>query len=81
MKTYAQMIEFIVYAPYDRFRYNEWPAVLAIAEAYGIPQETVFADVKAVKEIRDTAKKAAQKEARRTEHEARRRANLTKKAE
>jgi hypothetical protein len=78
MKTYAQMIEFIVYAPYDRFRYNEWPAVLAIAEAYGIPQETVFADVKAVKEIREKAKKAAQKEARRIEHEERRRGKFNK---
>lgn len=82
MKSYHEMIQFIVdQVDLGKIRYYEWPAVIAIAEAYGIPQETVFGDVKFEKEFREQAKKEQRKAESRTRNEQRRLANLAKDVE
>lgn len=82
MKSYREMIQFIVdQVDLGKLRYYEWPAVIAIAEAYGIPQETVFSDVKFEKELREQAKKEQRKVASRASNEQRRLANLAKDVE
>lgn len=81
MKSYHEMIQFIVdQVDYGKMRYYEWPAVIAIAEAYGIPQDTVFNDVSFEKEFREQAKKKNRKAEQQASNEARRLANLAKKA-
>lgn len=82
MKTYHEMIQFIVdQVDLGKLRYYEWPAVIAIAEAYGIPQDTVFSDVQFEKELREKAKKEQRKALSRASNEQRRLANLTKNVE
>ncbi len=79
MKTYHEMIQFIVdQVDNGRLRYYEWPAVMAIAEAYGIVQETVFNDVQFEKQFREQAKKAQRQAQSRASNEQRRLANLAK---
>lgn len=79
MKSYHEMIQFIVdQVDHGKLRYYEWPAVIAISEAYGIPQETVFGDVKFEKDFREQAKKARRKAESRASNEQRRLANLAK---
>ena len=76
------MVQFIVdQVDLGKLRYYEWPAVIAIAEAYGIPQETVFGDVKFEKEFREQAKKEQRKAESRASNEQRRLANLAKDVE
>ena len=59
MKSYHEMIQWVVdQVDHGKLRYYEWPAILAITEAYGIPQDIVFDDVKFEKEFREQAKKA-----------------------
>jgi hypothetical protein len=73
------MIQFIVdQVDNGKMRYYEWPAVLTIAEAYGIPQETVFNDIKFEKEFREQARKEARKVASRESNEQRRLANIAR---
>lgn len=80
MKSYHEMIQFIVdQVDYGKLRYHEWAAVLAVAEAYGIPDETVFNDVQSEKEVREQAKKAQRKAESRASNEARCLANLARK--
>ena len=82
MKSYHEMIQFITdQVDSGKLRYYEWPAVIAIAEAYGIPQETVFSDVKFEKEFREKAKKEQRKALNRASNEQRRLANLAKDVE
>lgn len=80
MKIYEEMVQFIVDQSTNRLRYNEWPAVIAIAEAYGIPEVTVFADIKFEKDLREKARKEAKRETDCASNEQRRLANLAKKA-
>lgn len=80
MKTYHEMIQFIVDQSNDRLRYNTWPAVIAISEAYGIPERIVLNDVNFEKEFREKACKEARLVAHRASNEERRLANLAKKA-
>ena len=53
MKTYEEMIQWLVDNAEDRLRYYEWPAIMAISEMYGIPHQTVFNDVKFEKDLRE----------------------------
>lgn len=77
MKSYHEMIQFIVdQVDNGILRYYEWPVVIAIAEAYGIPQDTVFNDIKFEKEFREKAKKEQRKALNRASNEQRRLANL-----
>lgn len=77
MKSYHEMVKFIVdQVDLGKLRYYEWPAVIAIAEAYGIPQDTVFNDIKFEKEFREKAKKEQRKALNRASNEQRRLANL-----
>ena len=77
MKSYHEMVQFIVdQVDLGKLRYYEWPAVIAIAEAYGIPQDTVFSDVQFEKELRERAKKEQRKAESRSSNEQRRLANL-----
>jgi hypothetical protein len=79
MKSYHEMIQFIVnQVDNGTLRYYEWPAVIAIAEAYSIPQETVFTDIKSEKEFREKARKEARKVASRASNEQRRLANIAR---
>lgn len=79
MRTYSEMIQFIAVQAEDRLRYFEWPAVIALAEAYGVDQDTVRNDIKVVTELREAARKSARKERHRASNEERRLANLEKK--
>jgi hypothetical protein len=79
MKSYHEMIQFIVdQVDNGKLRYYEWPAVIAIAEAYEIPQETVSTDILFEKEWRGKAKKERRKAESRASNEERRLANLAK---
>lgn len=79
MKSYHEMIQFIVdQVDNGKLRYYEWPAVIAVAEAYSIPQETVFNDIKFEKEFREQARKEARKVASRASNEQRRLANIAR---
>lgn len=80
MKTYHEMIQFVVDKVDDgTLRYNEWQPVLTLSEAYGIPQDVVFSDVKFEKEFREAARKEKRKVDSRAANEERRLANLAKK--
>jgi hypothetical protein len=82
MKSYHEMIQFIVdQVDNGKLRYYEWPAAIAIAEAYGIPQETVFDDIKFEKEFREQEKKNRRKAENRASNEQRRLTNVSKRAE
>ena len=79
MKTYEEMIQIIAEQAGDRLRYNEWPAVIAIAEAYEVPETTVFADVAIAKACRELDIAAAKRARARAANEERRLANLKAK--
>lgn len=80
MKCYHEMIQWVVdQVDHGKLRYYEWLAVLAIAEAYCIPQETVFGDIKFEKDFREQAKKEQRKAQSRASNDERRLANLAKK--
>ena len=80
MKSYHEMIQWLVdQVDNANLRYNEWPAVMAIATAYGIPQPTVFDDVQFEKDFRAKAKKAQYRAEHRASNEQRRLANLARK--
>ena len=79
MKSYHEMIQFIVdQVDSGRLRYYEWPAVIALAEVYSIPQETVFNDIKFEKEFREKSKKEQRKAESRASNEQRRLANIAR---
>ena len=79
MKSYHEMIQFIVdQVDNGILRYYEWPVVIALAEVYSIPQETIAEDIKFEKEFREQAKKAQRKAESRASNEQRRLANLAK---
>jgi hypothetical protein len=78
MKIYEEMIQWLVDNSEDRLRYNEWPAVLAVAEVYGVPQQTVFNDVQFEKDFRERALKERRKAEHQASNEQRRLANLSK---
>ena len=73
------MIQIIAEQAGDRLRYNEWPAVIAIAEAYEVPETTVFADVAIAKACRELDIAAAKRARARAANEERRLANLKAK--
>lgn len=80
MKTYHEMIQFVVDQADKRiFQYHEWVAALTIAEAYDIPQETVFSDIKFEIAFRDKAHKEARRAEMQASNEERRLANLAAK--
>ena len=79
MKIYEEMIQWLVDNAEDRLRYHEWPAVLAVAQMYGIPQQTVFNDVQFEKDLRKQALKERRKAEYRASNEQRRLANLAAK--
>lgn len=80
MKTYHEMIQFVVDQADKRiFQYHEWVAALTIAEAYSIPQETVFNDIKFEIAFRDKAHKEERRAAMLASNEERRLANLAAK--
>jgi len=82
MKTYHEMIQFVVDKADERiFQYHEWVAAITLAEVYGIPQQTVFDDIKFEIAFRDKAQSEQRKARHREENEARRLANLAKKEE
>lgn len=74
MKPYAEIIRFIANEP--KLRYNEWAALLAVAEAYGVSIDTAFIDLKKEKDIIEKAAKDRRKAEHRASNEARRLANL-----
>jgi hypothetical protein len=78
MKIYEEMIQWLVDNSEDRLRYFEWPAVLAVAEVYGVPQQTVFNDVQFEKDFRERALKERRKAEHQASNEQRRLANLSK---
>lgn len=78
MKTYHEMIYWVV-ARNDQLRYHEWPALMAISEAYGVPYESVAADVQTVKIHREREQKDLRRALSRASNEARRLANLARK--
>ena len=78
MKIYEEMIQWLVDNSEDRLRYFEWPAVLAVAEMYGVPQQTVFNDVQFEKDFRERALKDRRKAEHQASNEQRRLANLSK---
>jgi hypothetical protein len=78
MKIYEEMIQWLVDNSEDRLRYFEWPAVLAVAEMYGVPQQTVFNDVQFEKDFRERALKERRKAEHQASNEQRRLANLSK---
>lgn len=81
MKSYHEMIQWLVdQVDSGQLRYNEWPAAMAIATAYGIPQQTVFDDVKFEKNFRDRAKKEQRRAEYSASNEQRRLANLARLA-
>ena len=80
MNSYHEMIQWLVdQVDNGNLRYNEWPAVMAIAAAYGIPQQTVSDDVQFEKDFRAKAKKELRRAENRASNEQRRLANLAKK--
>jgi hypothetical protein len=80
MKTYHEMIQFVVDKADQRIlQYHEWAAIITIAEAYGIPQDVVFSDVKFEVAFRDKAHKEQNKARAQAENEQRRLANLADK--
>ena len=74
MKPYTEVIRFIANEP--KLRYNEWAALLAVAEAYDVSIDTAFVDLKKEKDIIEQAEKDKRKAAHRASNEARRLANL-----
>lgn len=78
MKSYADMIQWVV-SNNTTLRYNEWPAVMAIAEIYGMEQAKVVDDIRNAKEIRETALREVRRAKNREDHETRRLANLARK--
>ena len=82
MKSYHEMIQFIVdQVDKGTLRYYEWPAVIALAEAYGIDADIVRNDINFEKEFRERARKEARKEEHRRSNEQRRLANLARQGE
>ena len=82
MKTYHEMIQWVADNQTGKMvslRYHEWPAILAITEAYNIPSETVFSDVQFEKDLREKALREQRKAESRASNEQRRLANLTTK--
>ena len=80
MKTYHEMIQFVVDQADRRiFQYHEWVAAITLAEVYGIPQETVFDDIRLEVAHRDIAHKEERKARHQIENEQRRLANLAAK--
>ena len=80
LKTYHEMIQFVVDQADKRiFQYHEWVAAITLAEVYGIPQETVFDDIKIEIARRDIAHKEERKARHQAENEERRLANLAVK--
>lgn len=78
IKTYLEMVRWVV-DNNTRLRYYEWPALLAIAEAYGVPYENVQRDVQFEAALREKALKEQRKAASRASNEQRRLANLARK--
>jgi hypothetical protein len=78
MKTYHEMIQWVV-DHNDKLRYHEWPALMAISEIYGIPYESVAADVQTIKIHRERAQKEQRQAQSRASNEQRRLANLARK--
>jgi hypothetical protein len=79
MKTYEEMIQWIVDHSNNRLQYHEWPAVLAVAEMYGVPQQTVFNDMQFEKDLREKSRKEQRKAEHLASNEQRRLANLAAK--
>jgi hypothetical protein len=79
MKIYEEMIQWIVDHSNNRLQHHEWPAVLAVAEMYGVPHQTVFDDVQFEKDFREMALKKKHKAEHRASNEQRRLANLAAK--
>lgn len=73
------MVQFIAEQAEDQLRYFEWPAVMAIAEAYEVSRDDVFKDVAIAKACRELDRAAAKRARARAENEERRIANLAKK--
>lgn len=80
MKTYEEMIQFTVDQMQDRLRYQGWCAYILLAEAYGTTQDEVAKDINAEVAWRECERRAKQKAEARAGNEARRLANLAKKA-
>ena len=80
MKTYEEMIQFTVDQMQDKLRYNGWCAYILLAAAYNTSQEEVAEDINAEVAWRECQRRAKQKEESRASNEARRLANLAKKA-
>ena len=77
MKTYHEMIQFIVdQVDNGKLRYFEWPAIIAVAEAYSIDQQIVFSDVEIEATHRKAARKLEKLAANQASNQARRLANI-----
>jgi hypothetical protein len=78
MKTYQEMVQWVV-DNNTKLRYHEWPALMAISEAYSIPYESVVADVQTIKIHRERVQKEQRTAQSRASNEQRRLANLARK--
>ena len=71
------MIQFIVdQVDNGKLRYFEWPAIIAVAEAYSIDQQIVFSDVEIEATHRKAARKLEKLAANQASNQARRLANI-----
>jgi hypothetical protein len=78
MKTYQEMVQWVV-DNNTKLRYHEWPAIMAISEAYSTPYESVAADVQTIKIHRERTQKEQRQAQSRASNEQRRLANLARK--
>lgn len=80
MKTYEEMIQFTVDRMDTTLRYQAWCAYILLAGAYDKTQDEVAKDISAEVSWREHQRRAKQKADQRASNEARRLANLAKKA-
>lgn len=81
MKTYSEMVQWHVdQVDSGRLRHYELPSVMAISTAYGVSEEQVYKDINEEKQHRQQQLKQRRREEHRSSNEARRLANLAKRA-
>lgn len=79
MKTYEEMIQYVV-DNHMQLRYVYWAVSFVLAPAYGVDRETVHVDIQNEIAVREEKINQARKAAYRAENEARRLANIARRA-
>ena len=79
MKTYEEMIQYAV-DNHMQLRYVYWAVSFVLAPAYGRDRDQVHADIQALIKLREDKIKLDRKAAYRAENEARRLANIARRA-